>query len=101
MTEPQPLNYDQPPTLPEEVRQEIEGYIDAINTNPDLGTMFQKHFYQYKRGQIVSPGGVEDKMWRAYCEGVNQGIRSAVTAMVLAQHECESQEEGGTHHGVS
>ena len=88
------LNYDQPPTIDHETQKEIDGMIAAISQNPQLGPMMTGHFRHWQKGRIVAPWTVADRMWAAYCEGVAMGVKSAVTAMVLAQVEFEKQEEG-------
>ena len=94
MPEPiEPVNGDMPQTITPEQRQDIAGYIQAIGVNPSLGPLILGKWRRWKHGQIVAPGSVDDRMFRAFAEGVNVGVQVATTAIVLAQWEKEKRAE--------
>ncbi len=98
MTEPI-LNQGTPKALDPKEQAEIDSYIQAINTNPQLGQVLLSRWRKWKKGKIVAPGTIEDRMWAAYCEGANTGIRVAATAILMSQREIERQleEQENTH----
>jgi hypothetical protein len=84
-----------PSALPPEIEAKAQEYIDGINVNPSLGQMLMNHWRAWKRGNLVTLGSVEERMFKSYSEGVNTGVKVGVTAILLTQAEQERQEESG------
>lgn len=78
-------------TIPSEIQAQIDDCIANLNANQDLSQMFQAHFMTWKRNKIVAPWSVEMRMEASYNEGIAIGVRSAVTAIMLASIAVENK----------